>query len=315
MHNQKGIIEELLNLRNVILRKNDDTSFSKYSPSFVFTTENISGYLSQLDVEGKDLLVPCASGDHAFEALAKGANSVDMFDINAYAYHVMQIKVASIKVLSQDEFFKFFLKNNLGIENTDDVFNKEVYLNKIRKELPIHSRNFWDQVYKLFKNGYSICNSRLLINAKGSSKSYIKLLDYLKDDNYNLLKERLYKLDEKNTTFFNYNIVNLPAALQKKYDLILLSNIQHYIQYTYGGSFDKALKKYRDFVDNDLSKFLNNDGKVVSEYYYYYEEDCSPKPDDNQTILTNPAVYNVMYGDEFAADDAVLVYQKKKNHK
>lgn len=315
MHNQKGIIEELINLKNVILRKADDTTFSKYSPSFVFTTENIGSYLNLLDIEGKDLLVPCASGDHAFEALNKGANSVDMFDINAYAYHVMQIKVAAIKVLSQDEFFKFFLKNSLETDNTNDIFNKEVYLNKIRNELPIHSRNFWDQIYRLFKNGENIGNSRLLINTKGNSKPYIKLLDYLKDDNYELLKEKLYKLDEKNATFFNYNVVNLPEVLKKKYDLILLSNIQHYIQYTYGTSFSKALKKYRGFVDNDLSEFLNNDGKVVSEYYYYYEEKDSPKPNENHTILTIPAVYSVMYGDEFEANDAVMVYQKKKNQK
>jgi hypothetical protein len=179
----------------------------------------------------------------------------------------------------------------------------------------MHSRNFWDQIYKLFKSGENICNSRLLINTKGSSKPHIKLLDYLKDDNYELLKEKLYKLDEKNATFFNYNVINLPEVLRKKYDLILLSNIQHYIQYTYGTNFGKALKKYRGFVDNDLSKFLTDDGKVVSEYYYYYEEDSAPKPNDDQTVVTIPAIYNVMYGDEFDSIDAVMVYQKKKNQK
>ncbi len=313
MNKHNAIIEELLNLRNVILRKNDDLSFSKFSPSFVFTTENISSYLNQLDVEGKDLLVPCASGDHAFEALNKGANSVDMFDINAYSYHVMQLKVAAIKVLSQEEFFKYFLKNTLTLENSDDILNKDVYYSKIRKELSIYSRNFWDQVYNLFKNGENIHNSRLLINAKGENQSYINLLDYLKEENYELLKEKLYKLDEKNSKFFNYNIVYLPTALKKKYDLILLSNIQHYIQYTYGGSFSKALKKYRTFVDTDLSKFLNDDGKIVSEYYYYYDDDKSTRPDENQTILEVPAIYSVMYGDEFTANDAVLIYQKKIN--
>lgn len=313
MNNQKGIIEELINLKNVISRKHDDTSFSKFSPSFVFTTENISGYLNQLDVEGKDLLVPCASGDHSFEALIKGASSIDMFDINAYAYHVMQLKVAAIKTLSQEDFFNFFLKNSSERKNTYDIFNKEVYLNKIRTELPTHSRNFWDQIYKLFKSGENICKSKLLINTNGNGKSYTRLLDYLRDDNYELLKEKLYKLDEKNVTFFNYNVAYLPDVLRKKYDLILLSNIQDYMQYTYWISNDESLKKYRSFVDNDLSKFLNEYGKIVSEYHYYYDSESCAKPYENQTVITIPAVYDVMYHDEFDTHDAVMIYQKKKN--
>ncbi len=314
MHNDR-IIEELVNLRNVILRENDDFSFTKYSPSFVFTTENISGYLNQLDVEGKDLLVPCASGDHAFEALSKGANSVDLFDINAYAYHMLQLKMAAIKTLSQEEFLKFFLKNNLDFTKNNNIFNRETYTNEIRKELPIYSRNFWDQVYKLFKNGETIYKSRLLINGNGNSKSYINLLDYLKDDNYELLKEKLYKLDEKESKFFNYNVVYLPTVLKDKYDLILLSNIQDYIRYTYGADFTKSINKYRHFVDSNLSKFLNEDGKVVSEYYYYYDSKNSVEPGVDQTIIKIPPVYNITDGEELFLNDAVMVYQKKKIQK
>lgn len=305
------IIEDLTNLKKVILRDRTDQSFTKHSPSFIFTTENISGYLSQMDVENKDLLVPCASGDHAFEALNKGANKVDLFDINAYSYHIMQLKMAAIKVLSREEFLTFFLRKNLDYTENQNVFNKKVYIDKIRDQLPIYSKNFWNQVYSLFKDGKKIYSYGLIINTNNNSNSYINLLDYLKEDNYVLLKEKLHKLEENNSTFFNCNVIHLPEYLKKSYDLILLSNIQHYIEYTYGMNFSKALKKYRFFVDNNLSKVLKDDGKIISEYYYYYNDFSSPKSGENQTILEIPDIYSVMDNKDSLYKDAVMIYQKK----
>ncbi len=304
------IIEDLNNLKKVIFRDRSDQSFTKHSPSFIFTTENISGYLSQIDVENKDLLVPCASGDHAFEALNKGAHKVDLFDINAYSYHIMQLKIAAIKVLSREEFLNFFLRKNLDYTENQNAFNKKIYIDKIRDQLPTYSKNFWNQVYSLFKDGKNIYNYGLIINTNNNSKAYINLLDYLKDDNYELLREKFHKLDENNSTFFNYNVVHLPIYLKKKYDLILLSNIQHYMEYTYGINFSEALKKYRVFVDNNLSKALKDDGKIVSEYYYY-NAFSSPKSGENQTLLEFPNLYSVMDNKDTHYKDAVMIYQKK----
>lgn len=304
------IIEDLTNLKKVILRDRSDQSFTKHSPSFIFTTENVSGYLSQIDVENKDLLVPCASGDHAFEALNKGAHKVDLFDINAYSYHIMQLKIAAIKVLSREEFLNFFLRKNLDYTENQNAFNKKIYIDKIRDQLPTYSKNFWNQVYSLFKDGKNIYNYGLIINTNNNSKAYINLLDYLKDDNYELLREKFHKLDENNSTFFNYNVVHLPIYLKEKYDLILLSNIQHYMEYTYGINFSEALKKYRVFVDNNLSKALKDDGKIVSEYYYY-NAFSSPKSGENQTLLEFPNLYSVMDNKDTHYKDAVMIYQKK----
>ena len=313
MHDKNmKIIEDLTNLKKVILRERSDQSFTKHSPSFIFTTENISGYLSQMNVENKDLLVPCASGDHAFEALNKGAHKVDLFDINAYSFHIMQLKMTAIKVLSREEFLNFFLRKNLDYTDNQNVFSKKVYIDKIRDQLPTYSKNFWNQVYSLFKDGKNIYSYGLIINTNNNSNAYISLLDYLKDENYKLLKEKLYKLDEKNSTFFNYNVVFLPEHLKRKYDLILLSNIQHYIEYTYGMNFSKALKKYRVFVDNNLSKSLKDGGKIISEYYYYYADYSSPKPGENQTLLEIPDIYSVMDNKDSHYKDAVMIYQKKQ---
>lgn len=65
MHDEKQIIEELLNLKSVLLRQENDTNFYKYSPMYTFSTENIKGYLSDLEVKDKTVLVSCSSGDHA----------------------------------------------------------------------------------------------------------------------------------------------------------------------------------------------------------------------------------------------------------
>ena len=45
--------------------------FNPYNSSYLFTTENISGYMP--DLSGKRILTVCSSGDHYLNALLNGA--------------------------------------------------------------------------------------------------------------------------------------------------------------------------------------------------------------------------------------------------
>ena len=47
--------------------------FGDYSKIYLKTTENISAYFSLIDMKGKDILLPAASGEHLLNAYSYGA--------------------------------------------------------------------------------------------------------------------------------------------------------------------------------------------------------------------------------------------------
>ena len=56
--------EFLKNVYRVAKYYYDDIFFEKYSRIYKLTTENICGYLNQINMKDKSILVPAASGDH-----------------------------------------------------------------------------------------------------------------------------------------------------------------------------------------------------------------------------------------------------------
>ena len=53
--------------------------FGEYSGMYTTTTENLSGYMDKLQVQGKDVLTVTASGDHLINLYLGGANQVDCY--------------------------------------------------------------------------------------------------------------------------------------------------------------------------------------------------------------------------------------------
>lgn len=138
----------------------------------------------------------------------------------------------------------------------------------------------------------------------------IKLLDYLKDDNYDKLKEKLSIMDEENIEFFNCDIVDIESHLEKKYDIIMLSNIQDYADEIYSVT-DKitGLRKYREFIKNTLFKFLNKNGCIVGEYYYSYEKLSNLKSNSPEDILEVESVFNANGEADKLSNDGVIIYK------
>lgn len=310
-------IEEIKALVNIFARRKNGRNFTKYCPVYIFTTENISGYLNTLDVKGKDVLVPCASGDHILEAINKGAKSVDVFDINIYSYHMARLKIAAVKALSKEEFLNFFVRKTDDDTINEKIFDRQVYESKIRKCLPVYSRNFWDVAYNSWKNNHAKLNksknllhSGLFVHNFATQDGMIKLLDYLKDDNYDKLKEKLSIMDEENIEFFNCDIVDIESHLEKKYDIIMLSNIQDYADEIYSVT-DKitGLRKYREFIKNTLFKFLNKNGCIVGEYYYSYEKLSNLKSNSPEDILEVESVFNANGEADKLSNDGVIIYK------
>ena len=59
---------------------------------YLFTTENISGYINDMDLKDKSLLTLGSSLDQAYNALLLGASQIDVFDINVNVEKFHKVK-------------------------------------------------------------------------------------------------------------------------------------------------------------------------------------------------------------------------------
>ena len=117
-------------------------SFEKIYP---FTTENIAGYIKEMDVKDKSVLTVGSSSDQVFNSLLLGAKDVTLFDINESAPLFYELKRDFIlkydreelydKVLSNKEFLYFEdnftkkqLENMKSKLDQDPYWNEEIFL-------------------------------------------------------------------------------------------------------------------------------------------------------------------------------------------
>ena len=163
--------EFLKNVYKVAKYYYDDIFFEKYSRIYKLTTENICGYLNQINMKDKSILVPAASGDHLLNSILKGANSVDLFDINYYALFMAELKIAAVKSLSKEEFIRYFT-------NGSNALSSDIYA-KIRLYLNGDALLFWDKVYSLFPNNNDLKKTNLFMKDNYYEDSLISVNDYL----------------------------------------------------------------------------------------------------------------------------------------
>ena len=136
--------------------------------------------------------------------------------------------------------------------------------------------------------------------------SLINVNDYLKENNYNYLKERINIAYNKK--FINTNVIDLPNKLDKNYDIILLSNIQDYMKFTYHLDYLRSLEKYREFIKNDLMKYCNE--CIVGEYFYNNAAAPSLLSDASDETLYFDSINKLLSLTYDSTDDQVKVYKK-----
>ena len=54
----------------------------RFDVIYPFTSENIAGYMEDLDLTDKKVITVTASSDHILNAIAQGATNITTFDIN-----------------------------------------------------------------------------------------------------------------------------------------------------------------------------------------------------------------------------------------
>lgn len=303
-------------LINDMLKKENDYNYI-FTHIYPFSTENIKGYYELLNFKDKDILTVGASGDHTLNLLLNDVNSVDYFDINPFTKYYYELKASAIKSLKKEEFLKYFCYKDYPKTFKD---NKESFNNNLYKKISFYlkgdSKIFWDSLYEEL-DGLDIRNSSLFSKDEEPYKIITKSNLYLEEKNYNKLKEKdLYK-----PNFYKSNIITLSEKLNKKYDIIMLSNIVQYIEQLFKNNHLEYLKE----IILNLETKLKENGIILVCYMYsiddIYNENTNPiiynlkevkKILKNLEIIKFEGIKNLKFLYQKEDKDAVLIYKKTK---
>lgn len=190
--------------------------------------EEVKELFSKINVRNKDVLSVLSSSDYLFSCLVKDVKSIDTFDINPltlrYYYlrkWLLELGYIDINCFSYDELKEIinFHKDSNNIDEKESVMFWNYYFNK-------HE----------FKHLYDEPIFEIIDNLK---------IKTVYDDKIDLLNE---KLKGYNLTFYNTNIIE--ESINKKYDIILMSNIIDYVD--------------TNSARDTLYDLLNDNGEVVS---------------------------------------------------
>lgn len=248
------VLERDFSMINSILFGNLFGHNIHYNKIFRFATEDICSYMTAIPKVDSFLTV-CGSGDQVINGILLGAKEIDAFDINYFAKHGLFLKIAAIKALTKEEFIQAY---QLGFDlNT---------INKIIQVLPDNEANMIVNIIKMYGIEYL---NKLFLDNKVPKELFIKINNYLQDNNYNQLRDML---DRVIINFIESDFYHLLGHINdKRYDFINLSNIYEYINYDYGTTRAKALDYYQ-FIEYLIDNHLKVEGSLLLAYMYKWNK-------------------------------------------
>ena len=273
MRYQTNTTETLEEIANGLDNFSFNERFGRYSPMYMFATENLSGYFPYLDLKDKEVLTVCSSGDHIINSYMFGAKSVDCFDCNMLSGIIAELKIAATRNFSLREYHDFFLRYGQDGEISEKTLNLDQY-KRIEEELSDVCREYFDFAYNLFNySGKELRNSVFFNNRYDTNELKIMSNPYLWDES------NFQEADCIESRFFLSDISGISNNCDKKYDVIMLSNISDYARMMFEG--DSYLEKYCENVAVPLSGCLREGGKLVAAYVYADDgEDIRSQIDD-----------------------------------
>ena len=227
----------------------------RFNSIYLFTTENIAGYMKDLNLHNKKVITVTGSGDHVINAVLKGARKITTFDVNPLTKYYLDLKLAAIKYLSLDEFKELLLYEN-----------KNSFAYEVIKKLDMNkeSKKFWLDNLETFNHNGLLLRKSALFNTKYFDASRkIKENLYLNEENYAIVKDNLKDVDIE---FIEKNIKDL--ELNEEYDYMFLSNISDYLKDIYEENY---LDKYQELISNFKTKVKN----IYFAYVYDFGNDNS----------------------------------------
>lgn len=288
-----------------ILKDNGELfdNFRRYSKVYLSTTENIKGIFDEIDIEGKSILTVAGSGDQALNAFFKGAREVTLFDINPLAFLENDLKFAGVSALDYKEFSSYFT-NSSG-----NILNAKAF-DKIAPELSGDAALYYDFLYTNYTP--EEIYRKTIFSFYPTIHKLERLNAYMGEENFDKLKSII---KNKKLKRVEANVVDLPAYLEDKYDVMLLSNISDSLEVIFDTN---VLKSYKRFI-HMLSKHLNKEGIIQCGYIYHNYKGHTVNP-----IFANDQIRRKVFTiDEFnekdvesyefySSTDKVITYQKKR---
>lgn len=204
----------------------------RFNSIYPFTSENIAGYMKDLNLTGKKVITVTGSTDHILNAILQGATEITTFDINPLTKPYMDLKISALKNLSYEDFIKLLLfESNMNLD----------YSIISSLDMSDESKMFWlEQLSKYNNSGIELRNSSLFNTKYFNPNSKLWQNLYLEKNKYNLLKQQL---KDTNITFINTSIKDL--KVDEHFDYMFLSNISDYLSLMYDSD---TLKQYRDLL-------------------------------------------------------------------
>lgn len=271
-------IEEHIRQANLIFKHLYEDNFS---PLYFNTNEKLKTIFDFIPVFGKTVLTPLASSDQLFSSYYCGASRVDAFDINELTFDYFYLRLWSLLQSGYPD-----------VSHCDNT--------SIAQLLPSCSRTTSEARATVFWNALLECHPSIM----RSNLFYTEGNDYYEQnvpfaDDFFRLQEIM---KDKELTFYVSDFYS-PIDIDKKYEVILLSNILEY----HGDDVNK-LRNARD----NLSRLLTDDGVVVATNLMYGKK--TPSSIERQIMETEfvfengPWQYNSNYQQELPV---YYTYQKR----
>ncbi len=215
--------------RDIALKDSDYNNFGQYSPAYVTTNEDWRFAMHELKPANKSILTVAASGDQPIAFAISGARDIDTFDTTYFAKVIMDIKTSAIQTMNHKQYGDFVRK---------------LFKNKSIRELPEYEKIA------------TVCPKSTIIAANQMQGCYIFNQGTGVYNEY-MPTPTEYKIAQQTIhapiNFIWSDLHDLNTHLDKRYDIIYLSNIFDYVY---------SSKKIAGTIDK-LKPFLNIGGQIM----------------------------------------------------
>ena len=280
-----------------------DFEFGKYSKIYMHTTENIKEFIRCFDLVDKDVFTVAGSGDQALNAYACGAKSVDTFDINPLTKCGVDLKISGAKALTYTEFIHFFFLE------FSEYFSEHLY-GLIYPYLENDTKILFDTLFN--KVGVKRTLKGLYYQANPTLEKMKAMNLYLDEYYYYLLKSNL---KDKKVGFIEESLTYVDKRPNKKYDMMMFSNISDSLNSIYGTNHLQCFKE----LISSLIEYLNIYGTIEVGYIY----GCYSKPETTSDFINKNKREKVFTTDEYrtmlvnsydgcSQKDRIVYYTKNK---
>lgn len=246
-----------------------------HEESFIYmkSNERIQDYVDYL-LNKRRILSVIGSGDQIINMLISYPEHIDCFDISVYPEYFLNLKLAALQTLIQEEFLNFFFS---CAKTSLDEYYDDLYFEKVRKRLTKKYREFWDALLN-YTNWYEITNSRLFSSEVVTKEYALKQNMYLDDVVYYSMKD---KINDVQFTFHTGDIFKTSSKFRDYYDLVYLSNI---LAYSDKSQYKELIESFNLTANGYVLTYLFGN---LDEYKRYFNGKINNfEESDNGILLT-----------------------------